>query len=214
MWTDILLQAGLILVTVIMFLAMHDIPQKLLNKLRYRNRADLQAKRHFVIGAQYLAQARSSKSRSSSASLAKQAESEADKAVSLDPKDAAAYILRSIALDIQGFKTSALDSLDIALSNPAVKTLSETEKGDALFKRAELKMSMSRRGRVDSAMEDLSDAVKMSPENAKAFCLLGECYEVKKLSEEAKMAFESALKVDSNSAAAKAALDRIGSSSK
>ncbi|KAK1553872.1 hypothetical protein Q3G72_004706 [Acer saccharum] len=214
MWTDILLQAGLILVTVFMFLAMHDIPQKLLNKLRYRNRADLQAKRHFVIGAQYLAQARSSKSRSSSASLAKQAESEADKAVSLDPKDAAAYILRSIALDIQGFKTSALDSLDIALSNPAVKTLSETEKGDALFKRAELKMSMSRHGRVDSAMEDLSDAVKMSPENAKAFCLLGECYEIKKLSEEAKMAFEAALKVDSNSAAAKAALDRIGSSSK
>ncbi|KAK2659943.1 hypothetical protein Ddye_006476 [Dipteronia dyeriana] len=212
MWTDILLQAGLILVTVFMFLAMHDIPKKLLNKLRYRNRADLQAKRHFVIGAQYLAQARSSKSRSSSASLAKQAESEADKAVSLDPKDAAAHILKSIALDIQGFKTSALDSLDIALSNPAVKTLSDTEKGDALFKRAELKMSMSRRGIVDSAIEDLSDAVKMSPENAKAFCLLGECYEIKKLSEEAMMAFEAALKVDSNSAAAKAALDRIGSS--
>ncbi|KAK3231072.1 hypothetical protein Dsin_002953 [Dipteronia sinensis] len=212
MWTDILLQAGLILVTVFMFLAMHDIPKKLLNKLRYRNRADLQAKRHFVIGAQYLAQARSSKSRSSSASLAKQAESEADKAVSLDPKDAAAHILKSIALDIQGFKTSALDSLDIALSNPAVKTLSEIEKGDALFKRAELKMSMSRRGRVDSAIEDLSDAVKMSPENAKAFRLLGECYEIKKMGEEAKMAFEAALKVDSNSASAKAALYRIGSS--
>ncbi|KAL5777404.1 hypothetical protein ACOSP7_010330 [Xanthoceras sorbifolium] len=212
MWTDLLLQAGLILLTVFMFLAMHNIPQKLLNKWRYRNRADLQAKRHFVIGAQFLAQARSSKSRSSSASLAKQAEAEADKAISLNSKDAAAHILKAMALDLQGFKTSALDSLDLALSRPAVKSLSETEKGDALFKRAELKMSMSRRGRVDSAVEDLSEAVKMSPENAKAFCLLGECYEVKKMREEAKMAFQAALKVDSNSAAARAALDRIGSS--
>ncbi|KAH7567646.1 hypothetical protein JRO89_XS07G0112900 [Xanthoceras sorbifolium] len=212
MWTDLLLQAGLILLTVFMFLAMHNIPQKLLNKWRYRNRADLQAKRHFVIGAQFLAQARSSKSRSSSASLAKQAEAEADKAISLNSKDAAAHILKAMALDLQGFKTSALDSLDLALSRPAVKSLSETEKGDALFKRAELKMSMSRRGRVDSAVEDLSEAVKMSPENAKAFCLLGECYEVKKMREEAKMAFQAALKVDSNSAAVRAALDRIGSS--
>lgn len=211
MWSDLLLQAGFILITVFMFLAMHDIPKKLLNKFKYRNRADFQAKRHFVIGAQILAKARSTKSRSTSATLAKQAESEAEKALSLDPKDAASHILKSMALELQGFKNSALDSLDRALSHPAVKSLTQTEKGDALFKRAELKMSMSRRSRVDSAIEDLSEAVEMNPDNSKAFCLLGECYEIKKMSQEAKMAFEAALKIDSDLAAARAALDRIES---
>lgn len=195
-----------------MFLAMHDIPKKIFSKLRFRNRADIQAKRHFVVGAQLLAQARSSKSRSSTASLAKQAEAEAEKAISLDRKDAAAYILKALALDLQGFKTSALDSLDLALSNPAVKTLSEKEKGDALFKRAEVKTSMNRRGgKVDSAIDDLNEAVKLSRDNAKAYCLLGECYEVKKMSEEAKTAYEEALNIDANLAAARTALDRLGS---
>nr|ABK93348.1 unknown [Populus trichocarpa] len=68
---DLLLQAGLILLGVFMFLAMHNIPQKFLSKLRYRNRTDLQAKRHFVLGAQLIAQARSpSNSRSTATSLA------------------------------------------------------------------------------------------------------------------------------------------------
>lgn len=212
MWTDILLQAVLILVTVFMFLAMHDIPQKFLNKLRFRNRADIQAKRHFVVGAQLLAQAKSSKtSRSSAVSLAKQAIAEADKAISLDPKDAASYILKALALDLQGFKTSALDSLDVALSNPAVKSLTDREKGDALFKRAEVKVAMSRRGRVDSAIEDLKEAVRLGCDGVRLFCLLGECYEVKKMRDEAKMAYEAALKVEPSSTVAEAALARLGS---
>ncbi|KAJ0024668.1 hypothetical protein Pint_08498 [Pistacia integerrima] len=212
MWTDILLQAVLILVSVFMFLAMYDIPQKFLTKLRFRNRADLQAKRHFVVGAQLLAQAKSSKtSRSSAASLAKQAEAEADKAISLDPKDAASHILKALVLDLQGFKTSALDSLDVALSNPAVKSLTDGEKGDALFKRAEVKVAMSRRGRVDPAIEDLNEAVRLGCDGVRVFCLLGECYEAKKMSEEAKMAYEAALKAEPSSTAVQAALARLGS---
>ncbi|XVE95172.1 hypothetical protein REPUB_Repub02eG0073200 [Reevesia pubescens] len=214
MWTDLLLQGAMILVTIFLFLAMHDIPKKMFNKIRYRDRADFQAKRHFVLGAQLLAQARSSKSPSSTTSSAKQAESEADKAISLDPKDAAAYILKALALDLQGFKTSALDSLDVALSPLASKSLTDKERADALFKRAELKMSMDRRGsRVDSAIDDLTKAIEFSADNnnIKALCLLGECYETKKMKTEAKAAFEEALKVEPNSNIARTALDRLGS---
>ncbi|GAY41475.1 hypothetical protein CUMW_059720 [Citrus unshiu] len=212
MWGDILLQAVLILTGVFMLLALYEIPQKFISKLRFRNRGSIQAKRHFVIGAQLLAQARSSKSKSSASSLAKQAEAEADKAISFDYKDAAAHILKALALDLQGFKTSALESFDLALSIPAVKTLTEKEKGDALFKRAEVKMSMNRRaGRVDSAIDDLTEAVKIQDDNVKALCLLGECYEVKKMRDEAKTAYESALKIEPSWTDAQAALDRLGS---
>ncbi|XP_022750810.1 uncharacterized protein LOC111299697 [Durio zibethinus] len=212
MWTDLLLQGAMILVAIFMFLAMHDIPKKIFTRIRYRDRANFQAKRHFVLGAQLLDQARSSKSRSSSTSLAKQAESEADKAISLDPKDAAAYILKALALDIQGFKTSALDSLNVALSPLASKSLTDKERGDALFKRAELKMTMNRPDSlVDSAIDDLTEAVDLSADNVKAFCLLGECYEMKKMKAEAKAAFARALEVEPNSKIARAALDRLGS---
>ncbi|KAK8692365.1 hypothetical protein V6N13_075830 [Hibiscus sabdariffa] len=208
MWTDLLLQAAIILVTIFMFLAMHDIPQKIFTKIRYRNRAGFQAKRHFVLGAQLLAQARSSGSRSSTVSSAQQAESEADKAISLDPKDAASHILKALALDLQGFKTSALDSLDAALSPLASKSLTDKERGDALFKRAELKMSMNR---VDSAIDDLTKAVELLGDSANAFCLLGDCYEKKKMKAEAIAAFEEALKVEPTSTVARAAIDRLGS---
>lgn len=212
MWGDILLQAVFILTGVFMFLSLYDIPQKFISKLRFRNRAELQAKRHFVIGAQLLAQARSSKSKSSASSLAKQAETEADKAIAFDHKDAASHILKALALDLQGFKTSALEALDLALSKPAVKTLTEKEKGDALFKRAEVKMSMNRRGgRVDSAIDDLTEALKINDDNVKALCLLGECYEVKKMRDEARNAYESALKIEPSWTDAQAALDRLGS---
>lgn len=208
---DILLQVGLMLVMVYLFLAMHGIPNKLLSKLRNRNRADVQAKRHFVIGAQLLARARGSKTRSTAISLAKEAEAEADKAIAFDPKDAAAHILKSLALDLQGFKTSALDSLDVALSPLCAKSLSDLERGDSLFKRAELKVAMARGGKVDSAVADLTEALTLSPENANAFRLLGECYETKKMGEEAKKAYEDALRVDPKLTVAREALDRLGS---
>jgi tetratricopeptide (TPR) repeat protein len=191
---------------------MHNIPQKFLSKLRYRNRTDLQAKRHFVLGAQLIAQARSpSNSRSTATSLAKQAEDEANKAISLDPKDAASHILKALSLDLQGFRTSALESINVALSPLAVKSLSASEKGDALFKRAELAMGMNRRGRVEPAIQDLTEAVKLNKDNAKAFCLLGECYEANKMIEEAKEAYEEALRLQPELASAKEKLDLLRS---
>lgn len=211
MWHDLGLQIVLILVMVFMFLHMHDIPRKLFAKFRLRSRSDIQAKRHFVQGAQHLERARSSKIRSASNSLAEEAVAEAEKAIALDPKDAAAYLLKAMALDLQGFRTSALDSLDMALSPLAVKSLAVEEKGDALLKRAELKMAMSESGLVDSARTDLIESLKLNSKNFKAFCLLGQCYEAKKMKEEARTAYEEALKVEPLSTVVQEALSRLGS---
>ncbi|KAK4359153.1 hypothetical protein RND71_021382 [Anisodus tanguticus] len=215
MWRDLLLQATLILVTIFMFLFMYNVPQKFFSKLRLRNRADMQAKRHFVQGAQLLSQAKSTaaKDRLAATSLAKSAEAQADLAIALDPKDAAAHILKALALDLQGFKTSALDSIDVALSPLAVKSLSEQERADALFKRAELRLAVSRRGQVDSVIEDLSQSVRLKGDNVKAFCLLGDCYEKKGLKDEAQKAYQEAQKVQPNFAPAREALDRLNSKS-
>jgi tetratricopeptide (TPR) repeat protein len=110
-----------------------------------------------------------------------------------------------------GHKSSALRSLDLALSSPRVRSLAERERGDALVKRAELKLSTNRRRRVDSAVEDLVEAVRLGGSTkATAFCLLGECYEWKGIREEAKNAFEEALRVEPGSVAARQGLDRLG----
>ncbi|KAM7516905.1 hypothetical protein LguiA_006488 [Lonicera macranthoides] len=211
MVADLVLQASIILVTIFMFLFMHNIPQNLYSKFRYRNRTSFQAKRHFVRGAQLLAQARSTEDPSAAYSLAKSAADEADLSISLDPKDAAAHILKALALDLQGFKTSALDSLDVALSPLAAKSLSDHEKGDALFKRAELKMLVSCGGGVDSALADLVESVRLKDDNAMSFCLLGECYEKKEMKEEARKAYENAIRVEPKFKKAQLALDRFGS---
>ncbi|KVI06746.1 uncharacterized protein LOC112509023 [Cynara cardunculus var. scolymus] len=207
---DLVTQAALILITIFMFLWMQNIPQNLFTKLRYRNRSSYSAKRHFIIGAQLLAKSRSTKDRASSAKLAKSAAEEADKSISLDPKDAAPHILKALALDAQGFSTSALEALDVALSPLTAKTLSDAERGDALFKRAEIKVKGSKRGRVDSAIEDLVESVKLKGDNAKMFRLLGECYEKKEMEEEAIEAYKGALRVDPECIAARDALNRLG----
>ncbi|KAL3371683.1 hypothetical protein AABB24_008294 [Solanum stoloniferum] len=173
MWRDLLLQAILILVTIFMFLFMYNVPQKYFSKLRFRNRGDMQSKRHFVQGAQLLSQAKSA----------------------------------------AGFKTSALDSIDVALSPLAVKSLSEPERADALFKRAQLRLAASRREQVDSVIEDLTQSVRLKGDNVKAFCLLGDCYEKKGLKEEAQKAYQEAQKVQPNFAPAREALDRLNSES-
>ncbi|KAL6176777.1 hypothetical protein ACLB2K_053410 [Fragaria x ananassa] len=213
---DILLQIGIVLLVVVVFLFIHNVPKRVLANLRLRlqSKSGIQSKRHFVLGAQLLDQARSAaqSTSSSAASLSKQALEHADKAIALDPKDAAAHILKALALNAQGFKTSALDAIDVALSPLCRKSLANDERGDALCKRAEIKMSMNRPARVDSVIEDLTLAVKLSPENVKAFCTLGECYEEKKMKEEAKKAYEEALKIQPRLAVAKEALDRLGSS--
>ncbi|KHN08280.1 hypothetical protein glysoja_017758 [Glycine soja] len=197
---DVALQVVFISLTIFSFLWMHGLPQNLYAKLRHRppNSRAVQAKRHFVQGAQLLAQARRSKSASAATSLAKQALAEAEKALALDPKDAASHL-------------HALDALDAALSPLAAGSLAEEERGDALLKRAELKIAMSER-RVDSVLADLTESVKLSPRNAKAWCMLGECYEGNKMGEEAKKAYKEALELEPQSNVAQEALSRLGSS--
>ncbi|KAF5183049.1 Tetratricopeptide repeat (TPR)-like superfamily protein [Thalictrum thalictroides] len=209
MSTDLLIQFVLLILGIGMVFAMHSIPKQLLTKIRFRGRANAQAKRHFVQGAQFLARARSASNRNSTINLAKDATNEADKAILIDPKDAAAHILKALALDLQGHQTSALKSLDIALSPPAVKSLSDRERGDSLFKRAELQIAVNRKRRVDSAIDDLLEAVKLNSENFKAFCLLGQCYEQKGMKIEAKQAYLEANKVEPSSTVAHEALDRL-----
>ncbi|KAL6987461.1 hypothetical protein U1Q18_013209 [Sarracenia purpurea var. burkii] len=126
--------------------------------LRRRAEGD-EAKRHFVQGAQLLAQAqlqsRSATDKSVVASLAKFVAEESNCAITLNPKDAAAHIFKALSLDLQGFKASALDSLNVTLSPMAAKTLSNEERRDALLKRAELEAAMGQIERVDSAIADL-----------------------------------------------------------
>ncbi|KAL2340159.1 hypothetical protein Fmac_008099 [Flemingia macrophylla] len=127
-----------------------QVPQRLYTKLRNRplNPRMVQAKRHFIQGAQILAQAR----RSNSPTLAKQALAEAEKAIDLDPKDAASHLLKSMALNLQGFRSYAFDALDAALSPLVAASLAAEERGDAQLKCAKLKISLNQRKRIDSAV--------------------------------------------------------------
>ncbi|KAL7085428.1 hypothetical protein ACP275_14G281700 [Erythranthe tilingii] len=205
---DILLQVAIFLVLLFMFLFVHEVPQKLISKLRLlTRRSNLQARRHFVIGAQLLSQARSSSS-SDVRSLAERAAAEADKAIALDPKEAASHILKALALELLGYKTSALDSLDAALSPLAAKSLSDEERGDALFKRAELRVAVD--GGGGAAVEDLVESVRLKGDNAKAYGLLGECYEKKGLIDEAQKAYENALRLQPDYVLAPDSLTRLG----
>ncbi|MFS7949219.1 putative tetratricopeptide-like helical domain superfamily [Helianthus anomalus] len=112
--------------------------------------------------------------------LAKQAAEETDLSIALDPNDAASHVLKALALDAQGYTTPALTALDVALSPLTAKSLSDAERGEALFKRAEIKkVSCCKEERVDSVFEDLVESVKLYGENAEAFWMLGECYEKK-----------------------------------
>ncbi|XP_024031059.1 probable cytosolic oligopeptidase A [Morus notabilis] len=70
-------------------------------------------------------------------------------------------------------------------------------------------MAMGRRGKVESAIGDLDRAVELSPENARAFCLLEECYEAKKMEAEVRKAYEDALRIEPELALAREALDRL-----
>ncbi|KAL3634042.1 hypothetical protein CASFOL_021096 [Castilleja foliolosa] len=208
MWIDLLLQASIILIFLSMFLFIHNIPQTLLSKLRLlvmSRRSDVRAKRHFVLGAQLLSQSRSTPD---NRTFAARAVAEAELAISLDPNDAASHILKALALELQGFRTSALDSLDAALSPMAVKSLSSAERGEALYKRAELRVAVGGGG---GAVEDLVESVRLGGDNAKAYGLLGECYEKNGLRLEAQKAYEDALRVQPNYKLAQDALARLES---
>lgn len=220
MWMDISLQALMILGSAIMYLWIHNIPRKLLAKYHlYRDRSLHQSRRHFVKAAELLTKARSCpRSSPSSLSFAAAAAAEADAAVRLNPADAANHVVRALALDLQGYKTSALEAIEAALSPLAVSSLSDDEKADALVKRAELRMEVSRLGNsegVDEAVwrkveEELTEAVRLKRESERGWCLLGECCEGLGKRERAKEAFEEAVRVRPDSVAAKRGLERLG----
>lgn len=212
MWKDILIQAGFFLVSAFMYLWTLQIPQKTYSKFRaYQARHITQAKRHFVRGAQLLEQARASPNPAQSKSLAGLAVAEADLAIQLIPSDAASHILKALALNLQGFRTSALEAIEAALSPIAVKSLSEEERGDALLRRAEMKIGLTgtQPELVDSAIEDLIESVKLRVDNAWAYCVLGGCYEKKGLVGEAKKVYKEAVRLEPKSAAARDGLARL-----
>ncbi|KAK9678848.1 hypothetical protein RND81_11G236800 [Saponaria officinalis] len=209
---DTLIQAAFLALTLGIFLIIYNFPKKTLTKLRSNNRASIQTNRHFLQGAHLLSRARSTRNKATSATLADAALAEADKALAIQPKNAAAHILRGLVLDFLGRRAAALRSLDMALTTPAVKTLSEREKGDALVKRAEIQMAVNKRRRVDSAMTDLIEAVGLTRDNSKAYSLLGQCYEIKGVKdEEAVKAFSRALELDPLCDSARQGLARLTS---
>lgn len=204
------LQLALLVLTLAMFFAIHKLPRQAFAKLRTKQRTTIQSNRHLVQGSQLLARARSTPHRTQSLTHAKSALVEVEKALTLSPKDPTPHVLKALALDLMGHKGSALRSLDSALSSPCVRSLGEKERADALVKRAEFKLAMNRRRRVESAVEDLVEAVRLNGNNkATAFCMLGECYEWKGKKEEAREAFEEALRVDPDSVVARQGLERL-----
>ncbi|KAK4367028.1 hypothetical protein RND71_014908 [Anisodus tanguticus] len=206
METDIVIQLAILLFTLGIFYAMYNFPKQALTRPRTKNRSTNQAHIHFIKGAE----ARSNRNKSTSFNLAKSAAAEAGKALILEPKDPAAHILKALSLDLMGYKIAALRSLDSALSPPAVKALSGGERGDALLKLAELLVGLNRKRRVDSALVDLLEAVQLScSDQAKAFCLLGQCYEIEGLKVEAHNAFEEALRIEPDLIAARQGLGRL-----
>ncbi|KAI4389477.1 hypothetical protein MLD38_001698 [Melastoma candidum] len=230
MWQDIALQGVILLIAALMFSFIHNVPQSLLRKYRsYRadSNPNVLAKRHFILGAQLLSKARSS-SPSSSSPIARSALAEADLSISLNPRDAASHILKSLALDLlDGRENSvaALESLDTALSPPAVRSLGEEERADALVKRAEIRMKLAammkskgssrkRKGKeegLEECVADLEESVKiMGKGSARAWRLLGECYEEKGMKDQARAAYESAATAgDSKAAEAAHRLDGV-----
>ncbi|KAL5556570.1 hypothetical protein UlMin_038806 [Ulmus minor] len=211
MASEIYLQFAILILTLALFFPILILLKQTQTKFRTKNRATLQGNRYFIQASNLLARARSTPHRAQTLTHAKNALIEAEKALSLSPRDPSAHIVKALALELLDRRICAVKSLDVALSPPCVRSLVGSERGDALIKRAELKLAMNRKRRVDSAVEDLVEAVPLGKSELKAFCLLGECYERKGMGEEAKEAYEKALRIEPESVMASRGLNRLGS---
>uniref|UniRef100_A0A1J3I3W6 Uncharacterized protein n=2 Tax=Noccaea caerulescens TaxID=107243 RepID=A0A1J3I3W6_NOCCA len=205
MATETIVQGAILLLTFVMFWAIKHLSQQGLTKFRAKHRATLQSQRQLIQATRLLARARSSTKKSQSQSLAKTALTEADDVIAISPDDAAGHIVRALALDLLGHHTAALKSFDTALTYPRLKSLSVGERADALVKRAEMKLAVNRRRRIDSAIEDLEEAMKLAAgtDTARILRLLGECYEFTGLKEKAQWALNEASKIQQSSATAR-----------
>ncbi|KAK6237893.1 hypothetical protein QUC31_003362 [Theobroma cacao] len=213
MATEVFLQVAILTLTLAIFFAIRHFPKQALTKHRIDHRATTQTQRHLTRATHLLSRAKSNPHKDQSQTLAKSAISEIEKALSLSPKDPTPHVLKSLALDLLGHKGSALRSLDLALTSPRSKSLAQRERVEAMVRRAELKLAVNKRRRVDSAVTDLEKAIRVSEEEGgvktRAFCLLGECYELKGMREEAKKAFEEALNMERGSSVARQSLERL-----
>ncbi|KAL3721810.1 hypothetical protein ACJRO7_034190 [Eucalyptus globulus] len=185
---------------------------KLRTKTQSADAATAEPSRHSLRASALLAQARSSSTHhahhTQAPTLARAALAEAKVAISQAPKDAAPHVLKALALDTLGRRSSTLRSLDAALSAPRARSLFGRE-------RAELKLGMAAGGgerrRAESAVEDAREAVRVGPAAAAAWRVLGECCEREGLAAEA--AFEEALQIEPGCDPARRGLDRLGSPS-
>ncbi|KAK7317681.1 hypothetical protein RJT34_02112 [Clitoria ternatea] len=181
MATEVILQLGILILALSMIFLMYNIRSQITQtSTRTRNKNhQSQPNRHLALASRHLARARSATHR---AQHAKSALVETDWALSISPKDPEAQLLRAQALHLMGHRAAALKSFHVALSSRAAKSLSAADRADALVKMAELKVAVNRRRRVDSAIEDLVEALELSGEegnNSEALCLLGKCYDGK-----------------------------------
>lgn len=178
---------------------------------RARGRKKAQARHHFVKGAQLLAKSRTCTGKpSESRSLAKEANTEADMALLLDPLDAACHVLKSLALEQQGLFPAALRSMDVALSSDVAKGLSPSEMADALMKRGGLLLSTSKgRRNLSTAIADFQKSLEISPDNPKVLCMLGRSLEKNRSFADAEKAYEQALALNPELDEARSGLMRL-----
>ncbi|KAI5084749.1 hypothetical protein GOP47_0001044 [Adiantum capillus-veneris] len=185
--------------------------KKYMGPTRARGRKKAQARHHFVKGAQALAKSRTCSGKPSEArSLAKEANSEADMAIMLDPLDAACHVLKALALEQQGLFPAALRSMDVALSPEVVKNLTPSEMSDALMKRGGLLLSTSKgRRNLDAAISDFQKSLEITPDNVKVLCMLAVCLEKNRSYAEAEKTYVRALALDPDSDEARSGMARL-----
>ncbi|MCO5612487.1 hypothetical protein L7F22_066755 [Adiantum nelumboides] len=168
------------------------------------------ARQHFNKAAQLLEKSHSSTGTPESLTLAKDAHSEIDKAIGLDPEDVSFHVLKSYALEQEGFLPGAIESLNIALSDNMANGMTPSEKGDALLRRASFLLSSSKgRQNVDAAISDLQKCLLITPDSPKVLCKLGLCHERNKSFADAERIYMHVLTLDFKSQEARAGLKRL-----
>ncbi|XP_019423563.1 PREDICTED: uncharacterized protein LOC109332886 isoform X2 [Lupinus angustifolius] len=195
MIAEVIVQLCILILSLFIILFIYNLlHQSTHTKSRTRSRTRTnQPNRHLAQSSRHLS--RATATTRSTSQRAKAALSEADTALSISPRDPSAHIHRAKALHLLGHPAAALRSLDAALSL-----------------RAEVKVEVNRRRRMESAVKDLEEAVGMNGGKRiekEALCLLGKCYEWKGMKEEAKQVFKKLLHLQPDSVEASNGLHRL-----